>query len=260
MDCETARLMIPRLVDAELPGADRRRLDDHLANCDDCRRACEGERVRAAVVRDNAQRFSAPLALRARLASALAEADRAREPAARERARLWRWLAPLATGVAGCMLGALVAVQLLWVSNEQRIRDDIVDNHVRSLMTAHLTDVESSNRHNVKPWFAGRVAFSPPVVDLSHLGFALDGGRVEYVDRRAAAAIVYRRGAHVINAYVWVADGAPGTRSAAYERDGYHVIVRRLPQRVLYAVSDLNAAELAQFADALAAAIERGDS
>jgi len=251
--------MIPRLVDAELPGADRRRLDDHLAQCDDCRRASEGERVRTAIVRDNAQRFNAPLALRARLESALADADRSPAPITRQRATLWRWLAPLAAGAAGSVLGALVAVQLLSVSNDRRIGDDIVDNHVRSLVTAHLTDVVSGNRHDVKPWFAGRIDFSPPVVDLSNLGFVLDGGRLEYVDRRPAAAIVYRRGGHVINAYVWAADRAPGTRSATYERDGYHVIVRRLPQRIVYAVSDLNTAELSQFADALAAAIERGD-
>lgn len=260
MDCETARTMIPRLVDAELPGADRRRLDDHLANCDDCRHAAEGARARAAVVRDNAQRFGAPLALRTRLASALAEANRTREPIARARALPRRWLSPLAAGVAGCLLGALVAVQVITAANEHRIGDVVVDNHVRSLMTAHLTDVGSGNRHDVKPWFAGRINFSPPVADLSHLGFALAGGRLEYIDRRTVAAVVYRRAGHVINAYVWPSEREEATGSAAHERDGYHVVVRRLPQRMLYAVSDLNAAELSQFADALAAAIEHGES
>ncbi|GLS77554.1 hypothetical protein GCM10007904_28910 [Oharaeibacter diazotrophicus] len=130
--------------------------------------------------------------------------------------------------------------------------DDLVAAHVRSLQVDHLTDVPTSDRHTVKPWFAGKVAFSPPVVDLADRGFPLVGGRVDYVGHRTVAAIVYRRHGHVINLFVWPAD-APAAGDAAFREEGYNVVRWEQGGLVHYAVGDVDPAELDAFRAAAAA-------
>jgi anti-sigma factor RsiW len=132
---------------------------------------------------------------------------------------------------------------------------EVASSHVRSLQAAHLVDVGNSDRHTVKPWFAGRIDFSPPVVDTSPAGFILAGGRLDYLDGRPVAAIVYRRRQHVINLFVWPDPGR--SAPAAETRDGYNMLHWTSGGMVHWAVSDLNAAELGQF-QALVAAGEPG--
>jgi anti-sigma factor RsiW len=132
----------------------------------------------------------------------------------------------------------------------QRLQEELVASHTRALMTGHAIDVVSSDRHTVKPWFNGRLDFSPAVFDLSAQGFALTGGRLDYLEQRPVAALVYQHKAHPINLFVWPAkagDDAPKSAS----RLGYNLLHWTRGGLSYWAVSDLNSGELAQFRDML---------
>jgi anti-sigma factor RsiW len=132
----------------------------------------------------------------------------------------------------------------------ERVRDEVLASHIRSLMPEHLTDVRSIDQHNVKPWFNGRLDFSPVVVRLDSLGFPLLGGRLDYIAGRPVAVVVYGRRRHVINAFSWPnGDGDAGLTTASSH--GYHALHWRAGGVEHWVVSDLNAAELAQFAGLL---------
>jgi anti-sigma factor RsiW len=124
-----------------------------------------------------------------------------------------------------------------------------VSDHVRSLQAGHLTDVVSTDQHTVKPWFAGKLDFSPPVVDLSGDGFPLAGGRLEQIDGRPAAALVFHRRLHTVNLFVWptAAGEIPARRGA---EKGYNTEGWSQGGMNFLAVSEIPASDLAQFAAA----------
>jgi anti-sigma factor RsiW len=120
----------------------------------------------------------------------------------------------------------------------------LVADHVRSTLASHLVDVETSDRHTVKPWFNGRIDFAPPVVDLAARGFALVGGRVDYLDGRVVAALVYRRNKHVINVFVRPEPRGLRLPSLGRPRDGYSVVRWSEGGLEFWAVSDVEPHEL----------------
>jgi anti-sigma factor RsiW len=139
-----------------------------------------------------------------------------------------------------------------------RLADAVLASHVRALMPGHLTDVPSSDQHTVKPWFNGKLDFSPPVYDLAAQGYPLLGGRLDYVNGRSVAGLVYGRRQHLINVFVWPttrgSSDAPDTR----DRQGYHLRHWSTPDYTYWVASDLGSAELDEFARLLRQADSQG--
>ena len=165
--------------------------------------------------------------------------------------RLRRWLQAAAlfgAGAATAAAVAIIAISGFAVPNQNPLLDELAANHVRSLMASHLDDVASSDRHTVKPWFAGKLDFSPPVVDLAAEGFPLTGGRLDYVAGRPVAALVYKPGLHVINLFVWPSSDGKPVDPQVFERQGFSLVHWTQAGMQAWAVSDMNAAELKSFA------------
>jgi len=183
-------------------------------------------------------------ALRSRVTASLGRAARA------ERAPSWRQGWFLAASFATVALVSWnIAILTFTSARGDDVEREVVAAHVRSLMTpGHLNDVESTDQHTVKPWFAGKLDFSPPVQDLASDGFPLVGGRLDYLDGRPVAALVYKRRLHVINVFVWPTTGADRPVAPAATRQGYHVLHATRAEMSFWVVSDLNAEELARFA------------
>src|SRR5262249_8677004 len=158
------------------------------------------------------------------------------------------WLAVAAAATAMVIVAVIAGPIVSRRSRGDHIAQEVVSAHIRSLMVSHLTDVPSSDRHTVKPWFAGKLDFSPPVVDLKDDRFPLVGGRLDYADNRPIAALAYRRGEHVINLFVWPSVSNADIPEALDSRQGYNALSWTHNRTNFWAVSDLNVIELCQFA------------
>jgi anti-sigma factor RsiW len=239
MHCADAKQAIEQYCDGELDPARASLVREHLATCSGCSSVAEQAGGLRSAVRDGATYFTAPEALRRRVAQ---HAPRSPIAALKRRIHLPVW------GFAGAVAAAMVLAVSLTVAlavprGTDMLSREVVSNHVRSLMVDHLSDVASSDQHTVKPWFAGKLDFSPPVEDLSAEGYPLIGGRLDYLDGRTVAALVYQRHQHRINLFVW-----PAARAATSERtltiNGYNVVTWSQDDLRLWAVSDLNVKEL----------------
>jgi len=153
----------------------------------------------------------------------------------------------------GAMLALLIAPHASGPNANQRIADEVVAGHVRSLMATHLTDVASTDQHTVKPWFNGKLDFSLLVTDFAKDGFPLIGGRLDYIEDRTVAALIYQHGQHVINVFMWPAGNAATSGQHFETQHGYHVEQLTVAGVNCWIVSDLNQQELDKFADLLRA-------
>ncbi len=189
----------------------------------------------------------APDALRERLRAGLA-----REAGAADRSRPWGFLAMAASFAAVALVTWNLALLNGAPGADELMARDLVNAHVRSLMIeGHLNDVVSSDQHTVKPWFAGKLDFAPPVVDLANAGFALAGGRLDYVNARAVAVLTYRYRQHVVNVFIWPEAGEVEPRASS--RQGFSVVQWTHGGMRYSAVSDAAAAQLFALAEALRA-------
>jgi anti-sigma factor RsiW len=256
MTCHDAAPLIETWLDGELDGARVAELENHVDQCAVCRAARRRAERLSSAIRSEATRYPAPGALRARIEASLGTAVPEARPAAAvtpaapaPRAPSRRWLAMAASFALGVAITSGSAVYLGRVDREQAFEQELVASHVRSLMPGHLLDVRSSDMHTVRPWFAGKLDFSPPVADFAARGFPLLGGRLDYLAGRPVASLGYGRNQHVINLYLWPSAGAGDSAPSLADRNGYNLARWTAPGWSFWAISDLNAAELRQFAE-----------
>lgn len=239
MSCEAIDRDLDAYVDRELPADAVTTVRQHLASCGACRARVAERHGLSRLVR-SAPYYSAPDRLRARIT---AQAARTRLTS-----RLLTWSAAAALVV---VVGGGFMLLRTPTTFHDSVVEAAVDGHVRSLMADHLFDVQSTDRHTVKPWFLGKLDFSPPVVDLASGGFPLVGGRLDYLGGRPVAAIVYQRQQHTINLFVCPATDQRSEAVDSRTSRGFHVRHWSHDGMTFWAVSDLNDAELTQFVAAL---------
>lgn len=206
-----------------------------------------------------ATRYEAPSSLRERVTTALQTAEPPRPAAVRgeSRAPWWQWASMGAVFASGAVVAWTLSLLISAQGQIAQLSDDVVAGHVRSLMVAHLTDVASSDKHTVKPWFSGKLDFTPPVRDLSREGFPLVGGRLDYLNGRSVAALVYQRRLHTINLFVWPCDDTTTSGVKHLARRGFNIVNWCDGGMQFWAVSDLNAEEMQTFGQLLRQMAER---
>jgi anti-sigma factor RsiW len=230
-------------VDGELDLMRHLDIEQHLAGCPDCARACKQLQVLQAALRGKSFHFAPPPGLRRRIESSLRDQDNSLPGR-----HVWPWFA-LAASVALIVFSTWSLIRVWPFAEDDRLAQEVVSSHVRSLMIDHLYDVKSSDRHTVKPWFHGKIDFAPVVVDLAAEDFPLSGGRLDYVDNRPVAILVYHRRQHVINLLILPFAHVGTDEPRSLTRQGYNLLHWSRGGMTYWAVSDLNAAELRTFAD-----------
>lgn len=241
MTCDELHKLVHGYIDGELDLVRHLEAEQHLASCPACAGARDNLQLLRAALQGDALRFSPPPELRQRIQTALLELEPSR-PIRRRRG----WVAVAAVVLIALTIPALLRLRPT-LSQDDRLIEEVIACHVRSLMGRHLTDVASSDQHTVKPWFRGRLDFAPTVRDLSGHEFTLDGGRLDYLDHRPVAALIYHRRQHIINLLIWPSPGADEAPQAL-SRQGYQMIHWRIEGMTYWAISDLNREELHKFA------------
>src|SRR5580704_7114754 len=243
MSCAENKVLLHALLDNELDAGHARELETHLAICPGCAAELRVYRIMQEAISAADLRFTAPASLRRRIEAALPTTP---QRTTNRRAVLKGFV--MGTALSTAMAASLV-IGIIRTDNDQRVLGDVVAAHVRSLQGEHLTDVQTSDQHTVKPWFNGKLDLAPPVLDLTAQGFTLIGGRLDYLDGRAVASIVYRRRKHVINLFVAPATDSQGQRTKLVSSQGYNICRWSAHGLDYFAVSDINADELREFVE-----------
>lgn len=250
MNCSEIRPLIDAYLDRELDLMTSLRVEEHLSTCADCLHILERRTAVQTAVRAESLRFSVPGGLEKRITISLQQSARTGTLStaipARFPLRSWQ-----SFSLAACVL--LLAC-ILWqvgtkpssLTPDALLTEELVSGHVRSLMATHIFDVASTNQHTVKPWFAGKLDYSPPVLNFADKGFPLVGGRLDYMNGRPVAAMVYKRHQHWINFFAWPVTAPDKPAQHRFER-GYTVFHWTESGMTYAAVSDLNEAELEEF-------------
>ena len=245
MTCREAAPLLSAYVDRELDVAASLQMEAHLAECRSCAGAIERLEALRAAIGSAGLTYAPPPDLAPRLRAAIRRDIRPRRASAQ---RLAWWSAIPAAAVAGAALAWIGVVVLGGIGGRQRVFDELVAGHVRSLMVDHLVDVASSDQHTVRPWFNGKIDFAPPVADYPSDGFPLVGGRVDYIGGRPVAALVYRHQQHLVNVFIWpTGSGASDPRE--FSSQGYHLLRWSDAGLEYWAVSDLNTRDLQRLAE-----------
>ena len=250
MNCEDARLLLHAHLDGELDAARDLELARHLAECPECAREFERARAMRSRLRSGEFHYAAPAGLEARVRGAMARERRWSRTAPARRMPRWSMIAaPLALAA---LLLVMFVPAMMRPSSSDLVAQQVAASHVRSLMASHLIDVASTDQHTVKPWFSGKLDFSPVVKDFASAGFPLIGGRLDYIDNRTAAAVVYQHGKHVINLFMWPDGHEIGGQFETLSRNGYNLESFSKDGMQCWLISDLQASELNRLAHMIA--------
>ncbi|CAN7658840.1 anti-sigma factor [Phyllobacterium sp. LjRoot231] len=248
--CPDWVVMMHGYIDGELDAVHSLTFEQHLATCDSCSKQLEKFKGLRHVIGQDGVTWRMPADVRERILTAISlEQNHAQrnEPAIGAASafanclkfiKRWSYIPSLAGIAASLFLVFSLPPQ------EASLQDQLVASHIRSLLANHLTDVQTSDQHTVKPWFNGKIDYSPPVVDLASQGFPLVGGRVDYIEGKVVAVLIYRRHAHVINLFIWPTEKAD-LNNASY--DGYNLVKWSAKGLAFWAVSDVSSEELATF-------------
>jgi anti-sigma factor RsiW len=252
MNCRECNDYIDAYIDNELDAGTTILVQQHLRDCSGCQQLLEARQAVGALLHDPEVRFEVPDSLLDKIQSALPAPRSEVKQRSRNRFVLPWFSVPLA-------MAATIAVMLGLASLNQGGKSDrspgnalaqeVISSHVRSLLGTHLFDVPSTDQHTVKPWFDGKLKFSPPVHDFAERGFRLTGGRLDYFQGQEVAALVYQRRLHVINLFVWPSDSGSNTAPESFAKDGYNVSHWDRDGFEFWAVSDVNAEDLKAFTD-----------
>jgi anti-sigma factor RsiW len=242
-------LRVQAYFDAEVDAVAAAEIERHIERCAECRALLENlQEVRRVLRRDAAYEVT-PIDLRARLSQALDQESAASNvvamtagKSAGSRMRPAPFWSGAMSGFGGAAIAALLAFFLVVPRFSSPLVDDLVSAHLRSLMPAHLIDVVSTDKHTVKPWFAGHTDVSPAVADFTPQGYQLIGGRADYLEHQRSAVVVYQHGAHVINVFSWAVGSKPLPSDTT--RNGYHLAFWQTGDIQYCAVSDTGWDEL----------------
>ena len=254
MTCDNARMLLTAYVDSELDVAHSLEIEGHLSTCVACARIVENQQRLRSAIQSSSLSYEPSDSLEGRIQSALRaaapssqtiEEQRSSNGTGSRRAGLrWQWIAVAAAILLAIVVAGRIPIGRTPASGDL-VAQEILDSHLRSLMPGHLTDVESSDRHTVKPWFDGKIEFSPPVDDFAPQGFPLAGGRLDSISGQTVAVLVYKRNKHLINVYVWPST-APAAAPASTASQGYNIIHWTQAGSTWWMISDLNLEELQQ--------------
>jgi anti-sigma factor RsiW len=259
MDCARLRSLLDEYLDRELePGASMS-IAEHLRACDDCSRAVAARSALGTAIKKEAAYYRAPPALANRIRAQVVQTTTrtAAKPTTRRFNPLeWRRWLPLGAAVAATVVATSFAtLQLAGMDRDETVVAQLISGHSRSIVTGHEIDVASSDQHTVKPWLSSKLDFSPGVTDLAAAGFPLQGGRLDYMNDRPVAVLVYGHRQHVIDLFIWpedtAADKAP---SRSFSKRGMNVLHWTASGMTYWAVSDVGKTDLQEFADRYASA------
>ena len=250
MECRDAHNFVDGYLDHELDPARSLEVETHLRACTGCNQDYQDRQALRGALKADAIRFKAPAQLERRVLRAVQQSAKSESEPTRYS---WSWIkfaAPLAAAAL-----VLLTVLPFWGrrSQEELLTRDVVSSHIRSLMVDHLNDVASTDRHTVKPWFNGKLDFSPPVEDLAAAGFPLLGGRLDYLNDRAVAALTYQRDKHLINVFIWPTSEARSAKAGMTQQNGYNVLHWTDAGLNFWAVSDVEKQQLENFVELLKA-------
>jgi anti-sigma factor RsiW len=239
MNCSETKSLLNAYVDGELDSTRSLTIESHVQRCALCLTEVENLQAISSAVENGAVRFKAPPHLKRKVQEAIRGEN---EPG--RSFFYWRWVTAAASAV---LIGALIWTVATWrtqLSQETELVNDIVSSHVRSMMANHITDVSSSDSHTVKPWFASKLDYSPPAKDLTEQGFRLIGGRLDYLDNRPVAAVVYQRNLHFINLFVWPSSRTTIKQEGEFTLQGYNVIHWTKSGMTYWLISELERTDL----------------
>ena len=250
MSSDLTRRLVPGYLDGELDLVRTIEMETHLKSCASCARELENQKALRDALRRSSLAYAAPTALRDRIQSSLRASSgiEVQEPKINwPSVHIWQWAGAVAVLALFSLSGWQLTARLRTPSSDQRISAEVFSSHARSLEANHLIDVVSSDQHTVKPWFDTKLDFSPPVENLASEGFPLVGGRLDYLEGREVAALIYQRREHFINVFVWPSPTGSKSTEAIESREGYNIMRWSRGGFQCWAVSDIGASDLAQF-------------
>jgi anti-sigma factor RsiW len=252
MNCQECHDFIDAYIDNELDVAAAILVKQHLRDCSQCQPLLESRKALRALLDNPQLQFEVPDSLRKKIQSVLPAATSSTKHRSGRRSVIPWFSVPFALAAAVAVVLGLVFLyqgRTLDGSRGNALAEEVISSHVRSLLATHLLDVPSTDQHTVKPWFDGKLKFSPPVQDFADRGFRLIGGRLDYIDGRDVAALVFQRNKHIINLFVWPSESGRTEAVKGFTRDGYNVLHWNRDGFDFWAVSDVNAGDLRAFAD-----------